>query len=166
MQLIDEQGKFFGIVNTVDLTVIALVLVVGFLAASRFLTDDVQQPLPDETHQEILLETEISEVREPTVRAIEVGDVVRDNNSGQIIGEIIEKQVEPHRTPVETAAGEVIMAEVPERQTILLTLKAHGQVTETAVTVAGNEVRVGTSLMLQGQIYRVRSTVLHVEILD
>ena len=161
MRFLDDKGRIFGAVSVVDIFAVLLLVIFAYTGAVRFLGWGTARY--DTGDIEFSAVAEITDVRQATVDAINEGDVVRDHITGHIIGSIVDKQVRPYRTPVETADGDVIIAEVPERYTILVTVEGLGYDTGDVIQVASHQLRIGASLMLETRTYSVHSTVLQIE---
>ena len=164
MQIIDHRGRLFGLINLVDLAVVLLVLVVAAAAYYRLGGGEDQRHREGGTPLEVLLE--VSEVRQPTVDVLREGDIVYDHTTGEVIGEIAAKEVEPYRTPVETAGGEVVMAEVPEHYNVYLTLHSGANDVGGTFRVASYEVKIGNRITLEGPDFSVRGTVMGFEVME
>ncbi len=162
MRIIDNKGKLLGLVNIIDLFVLLTLLLLISAVALRF------TGLRDMRHEigsmPVTVIAIINEVREETLEAIQVGDVVRDAVGGQIFGTVVEKEWEIHLKQTSTADGRIVWAEVPERYTVYLTIDARGHDLGHVIRVASHELRVGTSVTLYARDYSVASTVLTYEI--
>ncbi len=161
MKILDDRGRLFGLVNVIDLLVLLLVVAAAYTLFTRFVADDMRY---DPGAVPVTITTHVSEVRQPTVDAMKVGDTVYDHVTGQVIGEIVQKEVEPYREPVDAGDGRLILAEVPERYNINVVLEGYGHDLGRTIRVASYEVRVGSSLTLQGREFSVASTVFKVEV--
>lgn len=160
MAIIDEKGRLFGRLNVIDLAGILVVLLVAAWAAYKFL---VVNPRYAVTTRPYLLQVLVEEVREYTLQELKEGLVVKEGDSNQIFGKIISRQVRPARRYVETADGRVTLAEVPDKFDVILTLECEAQVSPGAVTIGGQEVRVGFNPALKGQRFLIRGTVIEME---
>ena len=164
MRLIDDRGKILGLINIIDLVALGLILVVGFVGASRFLGWRPERHEPGDVA--VRFTAEVSNVRQPTVNVVRVGDVIRDHITGGTLGTIVETEVIPYTTGVETADGRVVLAEVPDRYVIYVTLEGRAHDLGTALRAASHELRVGATVMLQSRMYTAQSTVLEIEVMD
>lgn len=164
MKIIDNKGKLFGLINIIDLFVVLAVVILASVLLLRF--TGVREMRQDVGGTPVTVITIIDEVRQETVDAIQVGDVVRDTAGGQVFGTIVDKEKEVHRKQVSTADGEVVWAEVPERYSVYLTVEGRGHDLGHVLRIASHEVRVGTSVVLYARGYSVASTVLEYEIAE
>jgi hypothetical protein len=161
LKIIDDRGKLFGIINLIDLIVLILLLIVVMVGVGK-LTGRTARHEPGSLP--VNLEVLINEVRQQTVDAIEVGDLVWDATSSSVVGTISDKKVVPNRRPAETGEGGFVMAEVPERFDIYLELECDGHDTGSVLRIASYEVRIGTTLVLRTRDYAVAGIVLRKEL--
>lgn len=164
MKIIDEKGRLLGLINIIDLFVLLMIVFVAVAGVMRF--TGARTPRSEPGTVKVMVDAVVAEVREQTVDAIQVGDVVRDSASGQVFGTIIEKEVEPTLWQVKTADGRVVLAEVPDRFNIVLRLESRGHDLGSVLRIASHEVRVGTAATLQARKYSVLSTILDYEIVE
>ncbi len=161
MKIVDKKGRLLGIINIIDLAVVVLLVLIFAAALSRFTG-------VDERHQpgaaQVKIEAQISEVRDYTVEAVQVGDVARDVVTQEPIGTIVDKRVEPYRQSVETADGRVVWAEVPERYDIYITLEGSAHDLGNAIRAASQELRVGSRVQMVSRNFNVIANILLVEV--
>ncbi len=85
MAVVDEEGKLFGVVNAVDLIIIAIVIVIGFFVYySVFGTEDW-------TYIQIRSNSQPASV----IENLRIGDIEYGDISGRKIGEIVNVEVMP-----------------------------------------------------------------------
>lgn len=161
MRILDNRGRLFGLVNVIDLLVVLLILAAAYTLFTRFVADDMRY---EPGAVPVTITAHVSEVRQPTVDAVKVGDIVHDHNTGQVIGEIVEKEVEPYQEPVETGDGRMVLADVPGLYNINVVVQGYGHDLGRGIRVASYEARVGSSMTLQGRDFAVASTVFKVEV--
>ena len=162
MKIIDKKGKLFGLINIIDLFVIAAVIVVASALVLRFTgARDLRHEIGSSP---VTLKVVISDVRQETVDVIQVGDVVRDGASGQVFGTIVDKFWENQRRIITTEDDRIVWAEIPERYSIELTLDCRGHDLGHVLRIASYEIRVGTSVSFYARNYSVTGTVLAYEI--
>ncbi len=165
MVLIDKKGKLLGLINIIDLIVIMLVVALVTGGAYKLVLSERAVGEEDRL-AEVVLEVVISEVRQATVDIVAQGDKLQDATIRQHFGEIIDLEVKPFRIPVETREGKVVMAEVPERYDIHLTIAGTGRISRDAIRVASFEVLTGSRIHLRTRYYSVVATVLKVEVVE
>lgn len=160
MKIIDKKGKLFGIINIIDLVVILLVALLVYGGVTRL----KQSPVSEAENKKALVTLEISDVRMASVDGIEVGDPLYHYDRGTLFGTIVDKKVEPYREPVESGDGSWILAEVPEKYVVTLTVEANAKESEDVVIIGGEHTRIGTQFRLKNKKVAVMSTILGVEV--
>lgn len=160
MRIIDEKGKLFGIINIIDLTVL---LIIVLLVGGGIKRAKTKPELITET-KKALITVEVSEIRKPTVDALVVGDSFYHYDKGVLLGKIVDKKVEPYKEAVESGDGKWVLAEVPEKYVVKLTIEADAKVTPDLVSVEGEHIRVGTQFRLKNKKVAIFGTILDVEV--
>ncbi|SDY54202.1 protein of unknown function [Proteiniborus ethanoligenes] len=161
MKFIDEKGRFFGKINIFDLmVVILLVALIGGVGYKYFILGN--KVMVNESDIDVTLWVE--DVRQITVDVINVGDVIREYDSNQLFGEIIEKQVTQHYEPVETADGRIVNAAVEGKYDVYIKLKCKGIVTDNAISIGSKEVRMGGTIITKHQLYSVSTKVVEIDL--
>ncbi|NLX61108.1 MAG: DUF4330 domain-containing protein [Tissierellia bacterium] len=160
MKIIDNKGKLFGIINVVDLVVILLVALVLYGGFTRL----KKSPTAEAESKKALVTLEISDVRNATVDGIQVGDPLYHYDKGTFFGTIVDKKVEPYKEPVESGDGRWVLAEVPGKYVVTLTVEAEAKDTEDVVIIGGEHTRIGTQFKLKNKKIAVFTTILGVEV--
>lgn len=154
--LIDKQGKLFGIINAVDLLVVTIIMLLVFFGTYKF-TDNNDEA----TKKDILVKAIVSEVRDPTVNAVNEGDIVRDSTTGKIFGKVVDVEVVPFEKPVEDN-GEMVKATVPGYYDICLLIKSRGLDSDKKTKIASKTVRIGKEIKLQTKDFSVTATIWNI----
>lgn len=161
MRLIDEKGRLFGKINVFDLLVIVLlVALIGGVGYKYAIVDNTIIV----NDSEIGVKLWVEDVRQVTVDVINVGDIIREYDSNQIFGEVVDKQVTQHYEPVETADGRIVNAPVEGKYDVYLTLKSRGIVTDNAISIGSKEVRMGGTIITKHQLYAVSTKVVEINL--
>lgn len=157
MSIINKEGKLFGIINVIDLAVILLIAIVAIGGAYR-----LKSTSPDviSQNQMALVDVEIADVRQVTVDGFEIGDELYHYDKGQLFGKIVDKKVEKLQQAVPTSDGELVLADVPEKFKIILTIEGSAVNSKDKVTVGGEEIRIGGQYRLKNKKIAVFGTVL------
>ncbi|KGG80517.1 hypothetical protein Y919_05630 [Caloranaerobacter azorensis H53214] len=161
MKIIDNKGRIFGLINIIDLTVLlifVLLIVGGGYKLSKSKPNVVAEG------QKVLVKLEISNVRKPTVDGIEEGAILYHYDRGQVFGKIVEKKVKNFKEAVTTSDGKIVMADVPGKYVIDLTVEADAVITDQVIIVGGEHTRIGTQFRLKNKNVAVFATVLGIEI--
>ncbi len=160
MKIINEKGKLFGIINIIDLIVLLVIVLLIGGGVKRM----KKNPAAIAETKKALITIEVTDVRTPTVDGIMVGDPLYHYDKGEMIGEIIDKKVEPYKEPVESGDGRWILAEVPEKYAVLITVEADVKENPDVVIAGGEQIRIGTQFKLKNRNVAVLGTILGVEV--
>jgi hypothetical protein len=166
LKLLDDKGKVFGLINIIDLIVLVFVVALVLGGAYRFYGPRQNGDIFQQEGDTVLMKGRVFDVSKYTANVIRVGDIVIDTAAQVPFGEIISVETVPHRRPVDTAEGKVVLSEVPERFDVILSLKGAARVSEHAIRIATHDVRVGSRIVLGGREYSIATTILQVEVLD
>lgn len=160
MKIINEKGKLFGIVNIIDLIVILLIglLIIGGILRMR------QRPTSTTEAKKAEITVEVPDVRTPSVEGLVIGDPVYHYDKGELLGTIVDKKVEPYKEPVESGDGKWVLAEIPEKYVVTLTVEANVRENSDVVIAGGEQIRIGTQFRLKNRNVAVMGTILGVEV--
>lgn len=148
--------------NLVDLLVALVILALLALGAYKlfFVNRSVA-----EQNGEIEYQILVEKVRIPTAQAFQEGQTVKDAQSNTVLGSIVKKEVTPAKEAVPTADGRMVLAEVPEKYNVLLTLRSRAVVSENNVMVGSVEIKIGAQVKIKtslasssGVIYSLKVT--------
>lgn len=105
--------------NIIDVLVLLIVIV---FAAGIGIRLGNGKAIKNET--EITYTVEVKNVKEFTADALKKSNVLTDDKTGTVLGEIVSVEVEPYMEEKETNTGELVMVEVPERYRCTVILKS------------------------------------------
>lgn len=160
MKIIDNKGKLLGLINLIDLTVLLLIiLLVGFGITKTLNTNST---IVSKT-QKLEYKIEINAVRDITVKAIEVGETLKEFKKNIVIGKIISKDTEDAKETVRTSDGRIVEATIPNKHRITLTVECDANVTDTLISTNGEELLVGKSLFIRGSKFLTSGIIVGVE---
>ena len=94
-------------------------------------------------------------------KKISIGDAIEDSSKGYYYGVVSDIKVEP--TMMETLDAEnrkMVKVEVPERETILLTVKCNGAESDTEIRANGHLIKIGQKMTLKGKGYAMGGFIL------
>ncbi|MTI48646.1 DUF4330 domain-containing protein [Sporosalibacterium faouarense] len=165
MKLIDDKGRLFGLINYIDLAIVLVVVVLigGFAyykAGSGDGNNVVQQT---ETEQELTIKYFVNGIKDVSVDSVEKGDVFSVLSSGNTIGEVVDKIVEPATMTTTDEKGNVIESEIPGRYNLTLIIKTKGLVTNDKIKAYNDEVHVGQSIIIRSRMITFLSTIYGIE---
>jgi len=159
MSLMDNKGRVFGRFNILDLFIIAIIIVLGvggFYKVKKVNPTNVIKPKPVE------LKIIVMEREKFGVDMIKKGDILKEYDTGIVLGEIKDIEVNPASAEVVTTDGEIKIAEIPDRYDLLITIDAKAMITENAIMSGNKELRIGNKLVLRTKTYALDSIVLEV----
>lgn len=146
MGLLDKKGKLFGLINIIDLAVILLVIVA--LAAGLYVYKSTRpvESLPA-TPIEIDIELVISKEQ---ADAIQIGQIVIDNQKGALLGTIIDKKVTEQKGIFGDAlSGQFVESVIPRQYNVVITLKSDAVVEPDRITISGLEINIGRPVSIK-----------------
>jgi hypothetical protein len=122
--LLDEKGRLFKKFSIVDIFVLLLIVVLIAGAYYKFfMVDKSQNAAKFDTLEYKIL---VSEVRQQSVDAIEIGADIYDVKTDAPMGKIMSKEVKPATEQLTKADGTVVIAEKPERFDVVVTIQVPG----------------------------------------
>lgn len=163
MKLIDEKGKLFGIINYFDLLMIILIGVIasGLLYVKN---NNITEVIGQNQQKEIIVDFFVSGVRDVTVNNIDVGDVVKNNETHKEIGTVIEKEVTAKEETIVLKSGEVKEVLIPDRYDMLLRVKGFGEVNNDGVMMANKDCKIGLLMTIDSSRIQTTPVVYGLEI--
>ena len=159
MSLMDDKGRIFGKFNILDLFIIAMIIVLGvggFYKVKKVNPTNIIKPKP------IDLKIIVMEREKFSADMIKEGDILKEYDTGIVLGEITDIEVNPAAAEVATIDGEIKMAEIPDRYDLIITVDAKAMITENAIMSGNKELRIGNKLVLRTKTYALDSIVLEV----
>ncbi|MDW7661471.1 MAG: DUF4330 domain-containing protein, partial [Bacillota bacterium] len=105
----------------IALFIIGALVILG-IKVSNF--DKPSEQQVSTTMKPALVTIQVENVRIMTVEGFKIGDMVLSDETNSIIGPIEKIEVEPYKDDVEKLSGEVVLAEVPGKYTVYITVSA------------------------------------------
>lgn len=145
LQIIDENGRLFGLISMIDVAVILVAVVVSVAVYFKFNT--LPQAGPSAAMDRITYQLTITNMPEGRLQSIKVGDLLYDddNDTRVAIGEIKNIEAEECYIPSTLLDGTYVMGHVEGRYNVVLTIQAEGIVDANGRTYINriNEVELG-----------------------
>lgn len=138
--------------NFVDFIIITLL--VALLAAGAYKLFFVNRGLAEQNGF-IEYDVFIEKVRMPTVEGIIKGQPVRDVQTNIEMGTIIKKEVSPYQEAVPTLDGRIVMADVPEKYNVIITIGSPAIITENNIMIGNKEIKTGGPISIKSNIFSV-----------
>lgn len=122
MKLVDKKGKLFGKINIIDLAVILIIILL--IIGTYFKFFRLNQTSVTQTMVPIKYDIKIEGSRDLILDALQEGDTLYDQVSGNSVG-VIERVVsEPAKQSIILADGTFKICDVPNRYDVTLTVAA------------------------------------------
>ncbi|MCS6958756.1 MAG: DUF4330 domain-containing protein [Pseudanabaenaceae cyanobacterium SKYGB_i_bin29] len=173
--MIDQQGRLFGKVSILDIG--AVLLILGVLAGllvvpskSGYSVAQVATAVSKPVEIEIMVRG--LTVKEPD-RLLQPGEktsiLIRNQERGKV--DITKVEVLIPKIPVPKLDGTVVTVEDPRLadtyvRDFAITLAGNAQVTGEEVVLAGEKVKIGTPIEIEGARYSIRGSVMGIHILN
>lgn len=144
--------------NGFDIAVV-IVLIVIAIATFYKVKEFTGTSAKNLEEKEITITMRVDDVRDVTVEAFMDNEMITASETKAQLGELVKIERMPYRDIAETADGRFVEAEVPNKYTLLLTIKGQGLVTKRGYIMAGYDVKVGKEFHIEGYQSKVLATV-------
>ena len=161
MPLFNKKGRILARLNILDLFIIAMILILsagGFYRISRANPVNTLRPKPIE------LKIIVYNREKIIVDMVKEGDLLKDYDTGTVLGGIRTVEVKPATTEVVTTEGEIKLAEIPDRYDLIITIDGEAMVNENSIVCGNSELRIGGNLTLRTRTYALNSVILELNI--
>lgn len=148
--------------NWVDFIIIGIIVLIIY-AGYQYLIKPRKSP-KDRVPVEITYRVE--GVLIETANGINIGDIFKDKDTNQIIGEVVNKEITEAYEFVNTGDGRIVKSRIPNKYDIYLTIRGHAVVTDDYIRMGGRDMRLEGTVFLKSNISSVESTVIAIKILD
>lgn len=159
MKIIDDKGRLFGKLNILDLGIILMILALGLAGFYKLKADNVAtfiKPKP------VDIKVIVRAREETSLNEIKVGDILKEYDTGIVLGEIKSIDIKPAKIEVKTADGQVKLAEIPERYDFYIDINGSATINENAIVSGNKELRIGNKLVLRTKTYALESYILEI----
>ena len=162
--ILDKNGKIGGKFSIIDAGVILIVLIVIAGIFMRFGSGITTAVKSD---KEFEYKVEISGVRQYTIDALNKKGKITDKKSTMDLGEITDVQIVPTQFQSVTASGEVIVTDLPERYTCLVTIRARGKESDDSYILNdSNELSVGRNVDVYSKYVKTTGDIISVKVAE
>lgn len=161
MRLIDEKGKFLGLVNIVDLLVLAAVLLVIGGAVYKIKGQDSAQNAPATVKVTVL----VPAVRPEMLTNVQVGDkMVSGSNFTNVV--IKDFKIQPAFMVISNSDGRRVEAVDPFLKDVIFTLEGTTVISSATINLGGQDIRSNKDYYVKSLLYEFKGQVINVEILE
>lgn len=101
-----------------------------------------------------------------TANGIKVGDVFKDKDTNQVIGEVVDKEIIEAYDFVNTGDGRIVKSKKPNKYDVYLTIRGDAIVTDDYIRMGGRDMRIEGTVYLKNNISSVESKVMDINILE
>jgi len=168
LPFLDKKGKFWGLINPVDLVIVLVVLGLVAGAGYKFLSHRATAPVRTARFEFV------AEAIEPQVAAlVHVGDAVSSPAGPSAVAtigiyaqpaKIVQVEVRPAEVRVTTPRGTRARNPDPYLKDVIIWAQGSTPVTGGSIDLAGEQLRAGTKFTLTSQLYSLVGTVLQVQV--
>ena len=145
--MLDNKGRIFGKVSLVDIVIVLLIVVLGGGFAYRQMSERLNQIMNPSDLMYVTIKE--SGVRHFLLDAVAVGDVMFRHLDRHALGTVVDIEVLPAMDFLHRHDGTVVLAEMEQRYTVVITLAAIGTINETGYFVNGvDHIAPGSEISL------------------
>jgi len=92
---------------------------------------------------------------------ISIGDTIEDSSKGYYYGVVYGIEVEPTvMVTLDSVNQQMVRAEVPKRETVLLTVKCDGTESDAEIQANGQVIKIGQKMTIKGKGYAMGGFIL------
>ncbi|MDR2648172.1 MAG: DUF4330 domain-containing protein [Clostridiales bacterium] len=159
--MIDKNYRMFGVMNLVDIIMIAALIVFAVLAL-RFSAPRSAAAKPGDVP--VRYTVEVQRRKPDFADKVKVGDAVEDSQRGYAIGTIKNVRAEPYLEDVPDYEGNIIRrAPVDGLETVYIDIEAIGRVTDYTTLIGYFEVLVGKDVYIKTKRFAAGGYVVNLE---
>ncbi|MDD2554407.1 MAG: DUF4330 domain-containing protein [Desulfotomaculaceae bacterium] len=161
MKIIDEKGKFLGLVNIVDLLVLAAVLLVIGGAVYKIMGQDKVQNAPKSVQVTVLTPA----IRPEMLTNVQVGDKMV---SGSSFTNVVVKdfKIQPAYMITSDSNGQRVETIDPYLKDVIFTLEGTTVISAGTINLGGQDIRCNKEYYVKSLLYEFKGQVMDVEIIE
>lgn len=148
--------------NWVDIVIIGIMAGLIFVGY-QYITKRTKSPM-DTVPVEVTYR--VQGVLIETANGIKVGDVFKDKDTNQVIGEVVDKEIIEAYDFVNTGDGRIVKSKKPNKYDVYLTIRGDAIVTDDYIRMGGRDMRIEGTVYLKNNISSVESKVMDINILE
>ena len=161
--MIDKNGRIFGKISIVDLTVLVAVIILIAGIYVRFFGGPTKTVVQSSDFYYVL---EVKNIRESNLHGLEKslnGRFYLNEKITSEMGTLVDIQSSTAVSTMETADGKIVTTKVPERFDALLTFKLTGRINDRGYfTPSLNHISAGVQYNIKGKYSAVTGNILEV----
>lgn len=167
MKIVNEKGKFFGIINVVDLLVLLAVLLVAGALIWQLLGDRVSDAVSEQT--ELTAIVAIAGSHPDLVAEVERQDLVGQkmvSGNSFLDAYISDVWFDDYVMQNPTAEGSIVDAIDPTKKDIMIEIKTTVAKGTASPKIGSQEVRTGRTFIVKTQTFECSGIIYYMEIAD
>ncbi|MCC5909080.1 MAG: DUF4330 domain-containing protein [Clostridiaceae bacterium] len=147
MSIIDKKWRLFGKVSVIDLAVLTVVIVIGFvLLQNRFMTSEIAENMGEQ--KTVTTTVFFNRLTEEQVNVLQEGTARLQKTGRNANVEIVNIETSKAKNLVETREGNIVIAENPLYYEARVTVTGPGEVMRDKINIGTVEIKIGTDLRL------------------
>lgn len=159
MKIINEKGKLFGLINIVDLIIIIALLAVIGAVGVKLLAKPVGETISPKSEMIVTMRVRGAMLYfTDEIMKIEPGEKLVAGNS-YVDGEVVSIERVPYEVLTTTDDGRIVKAVDPEREDIIITVKAKENKNSPTLKIGNQDVRIGRSFIFKTQTFEISATI-------
>lgn len=162
MKLINEKGKFLGLINIIDLAVLLVLLLVVFAAAVKLTGGNIKAPIAS-AKTRVTVVTRTQARPEWLAKSFNPGDQLMNGNLFVDDTFITNVEIKPFMVNVSLPSGELILAEDPELREIYFTITSLVDTSPNQRKIGDIVLRIGNQFNIYTKNAQVGSTIASIE---
>ena len=144
--------------NALDVLICAMIFALAFGTAAYL---GGGGPIMASNNKTVYFTVEVISLPPGFHEKINIGDTIEDSSKGYYYGVGSNIEVEPTMMETLDAANQrMVKAEVPDRETVLLTVRCDGTESETEIRANGHLIKIGQKMTLKGKGYAMGGFIL------
>ncbi|MBN2898811.1 MAG: DUF4330 domain-containing protein [Clostridia bacterium] len=163
MKIIDQKGKLFGLINVVDLLIILVILLAGIGVLKYKDIGAFMSKISADASGNVYVTYSISGVKEVSVEGVSSGDIFFDEDSRQIIGEVVDKSATHTQIATTDKDGKFVYSEIPDRFDLLIKIKAKGSWNDLEIIVNNNDIQIGEKQEISSRMSNFSAVIYGIE---
>jgi len=156
----------FGKFHKLDFILLIIIIAVVGLAFNYFILQDGSLNLNTSEPRTVELTLLIPGVRKPTFENIEIGDIVKNGETKKILGEVVDKKVEPSTITTTDSSGNVREVELIEKYDCTIVVKGSANVTANDIMMANKNVKIGQLMEITTQRVETIPVIFGIKVIE
>ncbi|NTW05060.1 MAG: DUF4330 domain-containing protein [Peptococcaceae bacterium] len=158
MKLIDKEGKVFGIINVIDLSVLLLVLLVAVGVGYKY-----SQKSQQTQNVTVEFQVMVPHIRPEIAKAIKIGDkMVQGTSYTSVV--VKDVQIKPGYSVNVDAKGQRVESYDPYLVDIYVTNTGKTTLSSASIAMGGQDIRAGKEYFVKSRDYEFKGEIVAVSV--